>query len=58
MLNVVAFVSDRSKPLEERVWDGPWVKPAFRDEMFADYAGWNDKALTLLGVSPQIPAVL
>lgn len=52
MLNVVAFVSDRSKPPEQRVWDGPWVKPASRHEMFRDFAEWNDRALAILDASP------
>ncbi|GHJ89987.1 hypothetical protein NliqN6_6389 [Naganishia liquefaciens] len=40
-LNLVAFVSDRSKPEDEREFHGPWVTPSSLQEMQKDYQGWD-----------------
>ncbi|KAJ9111208.1 hypothetical protein QFC22_006583 [Naganishia vaughanmartiniae] len=38
---MVAFVSDRSKPEDQREFHGPWVTPSSLEEMQNDYQGWN-----------------
>jgi salicylate hydroxylase len=50
VLNVVAFVSDRSKDENERVWDGPWVKPVTHEKMLEDFADWDERPRNLLKV--------
>ncbi|KAI5449288.1 hypothetical protein NCC49_005150 [Naganishia albida] len=40
-LNMVAFVSDRSKPEDERTFHGAWVTPSSLGEMQRDYQGWD-----------------
>ncbi|EIN03927.1 FAD/NAD(P)-binding domain-containing protein [Punctularia strigosozonata HHB-11173 SS5] len=50
ILNIVAFVSDRTRPPEERVWEGPWVKPVTRQEMFDDYAEWDPRVHAILSL--------
>jgi salicylate hydroxylase len=50
VLNLVAFVSDRSKNEEERVWDGPWVKPVTQEQMLEDFADWDERPRNLLKV--------
>jgi salicylate hydroxylase len=47
-MNVVAFVSDRSQPPDERVWKGAWVKPVDQNVMLADFADWNQQVVNLL----------
>ncbi|KAJ9113872.1 hypothetical protein QFC19_000065 [Naganishia cerealis] len=41
ILNMVAFVSDRSKPEDQREFHGPWVAPSSLQEMQKDYQGWD-----------------
>ncbi len=49
--NVVAFVSDRSKPKDQRKFDGPWVsKPVSVEELLDDFNGWHDHPRDLLEV--------
>jgi salicylate hydroxylase len=50
LVSIVANVGDRSKPLAERVWDGPWVRPGDRAEMLGQFAGWDERVLGLLKV--------
>jgi hypothetical protein len=50
VLNLVAFVSDRSKEENERVWDGPWVKPVTQEQMLEDFADWDEQPRNLLKV--------
>jgi salicylate hydroxylase len=51
-MNVVAFVSDRSQPPDQRVWKGPWVKPVDQKTMLDDFADWNEVSVNLLKVIP------
>lgn len=53
MLNIVAFVSDRSKPKDQRTWDGPWLKKVDMDTIQADFAGWDAYPRHLLSVRPR-----
>jgi len=48
LINVVAFVSDRSQP--NPVWptDAPWVRQATQAEMLKAFEGWGDAAQVLL----------
>jgi hypothetical protein len=48
--NFVASVGERDKPLAKRVWDGPWVQPADRETMLAQFEGWDERVLGLLKV--------
>jgi salicylate hydroxylase len=48
--NVGVFVSDRSRPADERVWNGPWVQPVDTQAMLDDFAGWDERALNVLKV--------
>lgn len=49
ILNLVAFVSDRTAPEDQRVWNsGPWVVPVTKDQMKADFAGWDKDVLDYL----------
>jgi hypothetical protein len=50
LLGVAAFVSDRSKSEEERVWDGRWVKPVTHEQMLEDFADWDERPRNLLKV--------
>jgi salicylate hydroxylase len=52
VINVVAFVTDRSRP--DPVWpqDKPWVRNATQDEMLAGFIGWGDAARVLLECIP------
>lgn len=52
IINVVAFVSDRSRP--DPVWpnDAPWVREASQREMLDAFAGWGDAARVLLQCIP------
>lgn len=52
IINVVAFVSDRSKA--EPAWpqDAPWVREASQREMLDAFAGWGDAARVLLECIP------
>jgi hypothetical protein len=34
----------------ERVWDGPWVKPATQEQMLEDFADWDERPRNLLKV--------
>jgi hypothetical protein len=54
VLNLVAFVSDRSKDENDRVWDGPWVRPVSMEEMLADFEHWDERPRKLLEV--RLPA--
>lgn len=49
-MNVVAFVSDRSKDPDERVWSGRWVKDVPIEKMLSDYVGWDEKVIDVLKV--------
>ncbi|EIN03928.1 FAD/NAD(P)-binding domain-containing protein [Punctularia strigosozonata HHB-11173 SS5] len=51
VLNIVTFVTDRSVDVNERVWEGPWVKPASHEQMDRDFRGWDPRlriALSLI----------
>ncbi|EIN14739.1 FAD/NAD(P)-binding domain-containing protein [Punctularia strigosozonata HHB-11173 SS5] len=49
VINVVAFVSDRSSPPDERVWkESRWVKPVPVDQMLGDFEGFEDKVIKLM----------
>lgn len=52
VINVVAFITDRSCP--DPVWpqDTPWVRNATQDEMLAGFIGWGDAARVLLECIP------
>ncbi|KAJ9112604.1 hypothetical protein QFC19_000624 [Naganishia cerealis] len=50
VLNIVAFVSDRSKPKDERTWDGPWLKKVDMDTIQSDFDGWDEYPKKLLGL--------
>ena len=50
VLNLVAFVSDRSKDPDEREWSGRWVKPVSKEKMLSDFEGWDEKPVNLLKV--------
>lgn len=50
-LNMVAFVSDRSKPEDERTFHGAWVTPSSLGEMQRDYQGWDRMVTDLFPVS-------
>lgn len=52
IINVVAFVSDRSRP--DPVWpkDAPWVREASQREMLEAFTGWGDAARILLECIP------
>ncbi|KAJ9101804.1 hypothetical protein QFC21_003143 [Naganishia friedmannii] len=46
-LNMVAFVSDRSRPENEREFHGPWVTPSSLGEMQRDFQGWDGMVVDL-----------
>jgi salicylate hydroxylase len=48
--NIGVFVSDRSRPADERVWTGPWVQPVDTQAMLDDFVGWDERALDVLKV--------
>lgn len=52
LINVVAFISDRSQP--NPVWpsDAPWVRNATQAEMLTAFEGWDDAAQVLLECIP------
>ncbi|MCY1419555.1 Salicylate hydroxylase [compost metagenome] len=52
IINVVAFVSDRSTP--SPIWpkDAPWVREASQREILDAFAGWGDAARILLQCIP------
>ncbi|WP_231752169.1 MULTISPECIES: salicylate 1-monooxygenase [unclassified Pseudomonas] len=52
LINVVAFVSDRSS--DKPVWpsDAPWVRNASQQEMLEAFADWGDAARALLESIP------
>ncbi|KAJ9123085.1 hypothetical protein QFC22_001275 [Naganishia vaughanmartiniae] len=50
VLNIVAFVSDRSLPKDERTWEGPWLKKVDKETIQADFAGWDEYPRKLLGL--------
>lgn len=50
VLNIVAFVSDRTKPKDQRKWDGPWLKKVTMDTIQSDFAGWDEYPRSLLSV--------
>jgi salicylate hydroxylase len=56
VLNVVAFVSDRSLPADERVWNGPWVKQVSQQTMLNDFSDWAPWPRRLLEVSCYVKA--
>jgi hypothetical protein len=50
-VNIVAFVSDRSAPPDDRQWTaGAWVKPVEMDVMLADFKDWDKIPTALLKV--------
>lgn len=53
LINVVAFVTDRS--IKNPVWpEGePWVREASQQEMLDDFSGWGDAVRLLLECIPQ-----
>lgn len=48
IINIVAFVSDHSRPEDERTWTGPWVKPVPIETMLSDFEGWHRDVIELL----------
>ncbi|AYF86550.1 salicylate 1-monooxygenase [Pseudomonas sp. DY-1] len=52
IINVVAFVSDRSKPNPEWPEDASWVREASQREMLEAFEGWGDAARILLECIP------
>lgn len=48
MINVVAFVSDRSQPNPAWPSDAPWVRQASQAEMLKAFEGWGDAVQVLL----------
>ncbi|SDS24612.1 salicylate 1-monooxygenase [Pseudomonas oryzae] len=52
IINVVAFISDRSQP--EPTWpaDAPWVSETSQREMLDAFTGWGDAARVLLECIP------
>jgi salicylate hydroxylase len=52
-VNVVAFKTDRSKPVGDRTWNKAlWVEDVSQDEMLADFDDWGDGVKRLLKVLP------
>jgi hypothetical protein len=50
-VNVVAFKTDRSKPVGHRIWNkGPWVEDVSQAEMLADFDDWGNGVKRLLRV--------
>jgi hypothetical protein len=47
---VVAFVSDRSKPKDQREWQGPWLKKVDQETILKDFEGWDEHYVNLLKV--------
>lgn len=54
VLNIVAFVSDWSKPKDERTWEGPWLKKVNMETIQSDFDGWDEYPKKLLGVGPSL----
>ncbi|WP_454833418.1 salicylate 1-monooxygenase [Pseudomonas veronii] len=52
LINVVAFISDRSEPKPNWPADAPWVRDVSQREMLDAFAGWGDAARTLLECIP------
>lgn len=52
IINVVAFVSDRSTSDPAWPQDAPWVREASQREMLEAFAGWGDAARILLECIP------
>ncbi len=52
IINVVAFVSDRSQPNPEWPEDASWVREASQREMLEAFDGWGDAARILLECIP------
>ncbi|MNZ84962.1 Salicylate hydroxylase [compost metagenome] len=52
IINVVAFISDRSQPDPTWPADAPWVREASQREMLDTFAGWGDAARVLLECIP------
>lgn len=52
IINVVAFISDRSRPDPQWPADAPWVREASQREMLDAFAGWGDAARVLLECIP------
>lgn len=48
LINVVAFVTDRSQPEPARPKDAPWVRESSQHEMLEAFAGWGAAARILL----------
>ncbi|MDH4873472.1 salicylate 1-monooxygenase [Pseudomonas sp. BN515] len=53
IINVVAFVSDRSQPDPQWPQDAPWVREASQEEMLRAFTGWGDAARILLECIPK-----
>jgi salicylate hydroxylase len=54
VINVVAFATDRSRPVGQRQWKhGLWVEPVAQAELLAEYVGWGNAVLGLLSVKPR-----
>ena len=52
LINVVAFVSDRSQATPVWPADKPWVRDASQAELLAAFEGWADAVRLLLGCMP------
>jgi salicylate hydroxylase len=52
LINVVAFISDRSRPDPTWPSDAPWVRNASQEEMLAAFNHWGDAARVLLECIP------
>lgn len=53
LINVVAFVSDRSDPAPEWPEDTLWVKEVSQAQMLEDFSGWGDAVIELLKCIPE-----
>lgn len=52
LINVVAFISDRSRPDPAWPSDSPWVRNASQEEMLSAFNHWGDAARVLLECIP------
>ncbi len=52
LINVVAFISDRSRPDPTWPSDSPWVRNASQEEMLSAFNHWGDAARVLLECIP------
>lgn len=53
IINVVAFLSDRSSATPQWPADAPWVRKTTQAQMLEDFAEWGEAARTLLECIPE-----